>query len=83
MAAGAVKLQRVAQDGVRVRASAGIASFRRERSLQNDWLVAAHILSTRLAKKIISLSPPLEFALSALRGFESLSVHPFDAASRH
>jgi transposase len=36
MAAGAVKLQRVAQDGVRVRASAGAASFRRKGSLQEN-----------------------------------------------
>jgi transposase len=34
MNAGLVDLQRVAQDGVRVRASAGAASFRRERSLK-------------------------------------------------
>ena len=36
MTAGAVKLQRVAQDGVRVRASAGAASFRRKGSLQEN-----------------------------------------------
>lgn len=36
MAAGAVKLQRVAQDGVRVRADAGAASFRRKASLQDN-----------------------------------------------
>ena len=36
MTAGAVKLQRVAQDGVRVRASAGAASFRRKASLQGN-----------------------------------------------
>jgi transposase len=35
MAAGAVKLQRVAQDGVRVRADAGAASFGRKASLQD------------------------------------------------
>ena len=34
MHAGAVKLERVAQDGVRVRASAGKASFRRARTLE-------------------------------------------------
>jgi transposase len=34
MAVGVVKLKRVAQDGVRVRASAGAASFRREAALQ-------------------------------------------------
>jgi transposase len=36
MTAGAVKLQRVAHDGVRVRASAGAASFRRRGSLQEN-----------------------------------------------
>ena len=36
MAAGAVKLERVAQDGVRVRADAGAASFRRKGSLQES-----------------------------------------------
>ena len=36
MAAGALKLQRVAQDGVRVRADAGAASFRRKASLQDN-----------------------------------------------
>jgi len=34
MAAGAVKLERVAQDGMRVRASAGAASFRRQTTLE-------------------------------------------------
>jgi transposase len=34
LAAGAVKLERVAQDGMRVRASAGAASFRRRGSLE-------------------------------------------------
>lgn len=34
MVAGAVKLQRVAQDGMRVRASAGAASFRRRATLE-------------------------------------------------
>lgn len=36
MTAGAVKLQCVAQDGVRVRASAGAASFRRQAGLQDN-----------------------------------------------
>ena len=40
MAVGAVKLKRAAQDGVRVRASAGAASFRREDKL-NEHLNAA------------------------------------------
>jgi hypothetical protein len=40
MSAGAVKLERVAQDGVRVRADAGAASFRRKASLQDNLEVA-------------------------------------------
>jgi hypothetical protein len=40
MAAGVVKLQSVAQDGMRVRANAGAASFRREEKLK-DYLAAA------------------------------------------
>ena len=40
MTAGAVKLQRVAQDGVRVRASAGAALFRRKASLQDNLELA-------------------------------------------
>lgn len=40
MAAGVVKLQSVAQDGMRVRANAGAASFRREEKLK-DYLEAA------------------------------------------
>ena len=34
MAAGVVKLKQVAQDGVRVRASAGAGSFRRKEKLE-------------------------------------------------
>ena len=40
MTAGAVKLECVAQDGVRVRASAGAASFRRKASLQDNLELA-------------------------------------------
>ncbi len=40
MTAGAVKLESVAQDGVRVRASAGAASFRRKASLQDNLELA-------------------------------------------
>ena len=40
MSAGAVKLERVAQDGVRVRADAGAASFRRKASLQDNLELA-------------------------------------------
>jgi len=41
MAEGLVTLTRVAQDGVRVRASAGAASFRREPRLEAYWAEAA------------------------------------------
>jgi transposase len=40
MTAGAVRLECVAQDGVRVRASAGAASFRRKASLQDNLELA-------------------------------------------
>lgn len=48
VAVGAVKLKRAAQDGVRVRASAGAASFRREDKL-NEHLKAAGELSRKQA----------------------------------
>lgn len=41
MVSGVVRLKRVAQDGVRVRANAGAASFRRERSLRKCRRAAA------------------------------------------
>jgi len=41
LAAGLVELQRVAQDGVRVRASAGAASFRRRKTLETCLAAAA------------------------------------------
>ena len=49
MTVGVVKLKRAAQDGVRVRASAGAASFRREDKL-NDHLKAAreHVQALKL-----------------------------------
>jgi len=55
MAAGVVKLKRVAQDGMRVRASAGAASFRREDKL-NEHLKTAreHI---RALKQQIETDP--------------------------
>ncbi len=48
MAAGAVTLERVAQDGVRVRASAGASSFRRRETLE-DCLGEARLQVARLA----------------------------------
>jgi transposase len=50
MAAGAVTLERVAQDGMRVRASAGAASFRRRQTLE-ACLGAAREQVARLAKE--------------------------------
>jgi transposase len=47
MAAGVVKLKRVAQDGVRVRASAGAGSFRRKEKLEG-YLEAARAEVARL-----------------------------------
>ena len=45
-AAGAISLERVAQDGMRVRASAGAASFRREASLQEHLTQARELVQT-------------------------------------
>ena len=50
MAAGAVTLERVAQDGMRVRASAGAASFRRKERLEGH-LDAARAQVARLAQE--------------------------------
>ena len=44
--AGAISLERVAQDGMRVRASAGAASFRREASLQEHLGQARELVQT-------------------------------------
>jgi len=49
MAAGAVTLERVAQDGMRVRASAGDSSFRREKTLEKH-LEEARAQVARLAR---------------------------------
>ena len=45
-AAGAISLQRVAQDGMRVRADAGAASFRRQASLQEHLSEASELVQT-------------------------------------
>lgn len=45
-AVGAISLERVAQDGMRVRASAGAASFRREGSLQEHLAQARELVQT-------------------------------------
>lgn len=50
MAAGAVTLERVAQDGVRVRASAGASSFRRQETLE-ACLEEARAQVARLARE--------------------------------
>jgi transposase len=46
MAAGVVKLKRVAQDGMRVRASAGAASFRRKQKLEQYLEAASERVAT-------------------------------------
>ena len=45
-AAGAISLERVAQDGMRVRADAGAASFRRQASLQQHLTEAGELVQT-------------------------------------
>lgn len=45
-AAGAIRLERVAQDGMRVRADAGAASFRRQASLQEHLKEASELVQT-------------------------------------
>ena len=45
-AAGAISLERVAQDGMRVRADAGAASFRRQASLQEHLCEAGELVQT-------------------------------------
>lgn len=45
-AAGAISLERVAQDGMRVRADAGAASFRRQASLQEHLNQARELVRT-------------------------------------
>ena len=52
MKSGVARLERVAQDGVRVRASAGAASFRRASTLKRCWREAA--------EKVASLKAELE-----------------------
>jgi transposase len=49
-AAGLIDLDEVAQDGVRIRASAGAASFRRRKSLRSE-LAKAKVLLRRLARQ--------------------------------
>ena len=54
-AAGAISLERVAQDGMRVRADAGAASFRRQASLQEHLSEAGELV--RSAKKAAQVDP--------------------------
>lgn len=49
-AGGAISLERVAQDGMRVRASAGAASFRREASLHEHLAQARELVQTLKAQ---------------------------------
>jgi len=50
VAAGAITLERVAQDGMRVRADAGAASFRREASLKQHQAEASELVRTLKAQ---------------------------------
>ena len=54
-AAGAISLERVAQDGMRVRADAGAASFRRQASLQQHLSEAGELVQT--TKKQAQVDP--------------------------
>jgi hypothetical protein len=45
-AAGAISLERVAQDGMRVRVDAGAASFRRQASLDEHLSQASELVQT-------------------------------------
>ncbi len=45
-AVGAISLQRVAQDGMRVRADAGAASFRRQARLDENLKEASELVQT-------------------------------------
>jgi len=49
-AAGAIRLERVAQDGMRVRADAGAASFRRQASLQEHLNAAGELVRSLKAR---------------------------------
>ncbi len=66
LAAGAVTLQRVAQDGMRVRASAGAASFRRRETLE-ACLRAAREQVERLAKDREQPDPGVSWRAQAAR----------------
>lgn len=66
MAAGVVKLRRVAQDGMRVRASAGAGSFRRKEKLES-YLEAARMEVARLKAEVESDPAGAERAREAAR----------------
>jgi transposase len=66
MAAGVVKLTRVAQDGMRVRASAGAGSFRRKEKLEH-YLEAARAQVARLKAEVESDPAGAERAREAAR----------------
>ena len=66
MAAGVVKLRRVAQDGMRVRASAGAGSFRRREKLEG-YLEAARAQVVRLKAQLESDPAAAQRAREAAR----------------
>ena len=65
-AAGLIDLDEVAQDGVRIRASAGAASFRRRKTLRSE-LAKAKVLLRRLARQNDDNDPPSGPKLKAAR----------------
>jgi transposase len=71
MAAGVVKLKTVAQDGVRVRASAGAASFRREEKLESLLETARERVAA--LKKQIDDDPGAERAKAAAQARAALA----------
>jgi len=65
-AAGLIDLEEVAQDGVRIRASAGAASFRRRKTLRQE-LAKAKRLMRQLARQSDDEDPPSGRKLRAAR----------------
>jgi len=64
-AVGAISLERVAQDGMRVRAAAGAASFRREGRLQEHLAAAGELVDTLKAQVAADPGGPTRRARAA------------------
>ena len=71
MAAGVVKLKQVAQDGMRVRASAGAGSFRRKEKLEG-YLEAARTEVARLKAELEALKEVATARMTRIRDTEIL-----------